>query len=80
MRLDKFLKVSRIIKRRTVAGQACDSDRVLLNGRQAKAGSRVKEGDIIELALGNHTLKAEILSIVEHTTKSGAEEMYRILE
>ena len=62
MRLDKFLKVSRIIKRRTVANEACDSDYVKVNGRQAKAGTQVKPGDFIEIAFGSRTLKAEILN------------------
>ncbi len=77
MRLDKFLKVSRIIKRRTVANEACDSDYVKVNGRQAKAGTQVKPGDFIEIAFGNRTLKAEILSTKENVKKDEAPMMFR---
>lgn len=79
MRLDKYLKVSRLIKRRTVANEACDAGRVLVNGKVAKAGTNVKEGDIIEVQFGNSTVKAEILMIVDTTRKEDAKEMYRIL-
>ena len=65
MRLDKYLKVSRLIKRRTVANEACDGGRVSLNGKTAKAGSEVKPGDIIEVALGQRSLKVEVLSVSE---------------
>ena len=67
MRLDKYLKVSRLIKRRTVAREACDQGRVSLNGRVAKAGAAVKVGDVIEIAFGTRNVKAEILDII--TTK-----------
>ena len=79
MRLDKFLKVSRIIKRRTVANEACDADRVTVNGRPAKASTRVKEGDILEVFFGNNPLKVEILSIKETVKKEEAAEIYRVL-
>lgn len=79
MRLDKFLKVSRIIKRRTVANEACDGGRVSLNGKTAKAGSEVKPGDIIEVALGQRSLKVEVLSVSETAAKADAPAMYREL-
>ncbi|MBO4265879.1 MAG: RNA-binding S4 domain-containing protein [Lachnospiraceae bacterium] len=79
MRLDKFLKVSRIIKRRTVANEACDADRVIINGRPAKASTQVKEGDILEIAFGNNPLKVEVLSIKETVKKDEAKEMYRVI-
>lgn len=79
MRLDKYLKVSRLIKRRSVANDACDAGRVMVNGKQAKAGISVKEGDIIEVQFGNSTLKAEVLQIVDTTRKEEAKEMYRLL-
>ena len=77
MRLDKYLKVSRIIKRRTVACEACDQGKVSLNGKVAKASSQVKEGDIIEVTFGEKTFKAEIVSISEHVLKGDAQYMYR---
>ena len=79
MRLDKFLKVSRIIKRRTVANEACDAGRVTVNGRPAKASVQVKPGDVIEIAFGNKTVKAEVLSVKESIRKADAENMYRYL-
>ena len=78
MRLDKYLKVSRLIKRRTIANEACDAGRVTLNGKAAKAGAEVREGDIIEIAFGNKTVKAEITEIKE-TVKKGDPELYRLL-
>jgi len=77
MRLDKFLKVSRLIKRRTVANEACDGDRVSVNGRPAKASYAVKPGDVIEVRFGQRTLKVEVLSVSEHATKADASAMYR---
>lgn len=77
MRLDKFLKVSRLIKRRTVANEACDGQRVSVNGKIAKASLAVKPGDVIELHFGNRTLKVEVQSINEHATKADAPAMYR---
>ena len=79
MRLDKFLKVSRLIKRRTLANEACDSERVKLNGKIAKAGAEVKPGDIIEIRFGSSTAKAEVLSVAEHASKEGSRELYRLL-
>lgn len=79
MRLDKYLKVSRLIKRRTVANEACDGGRVSLNGKKAKAGSEVKPGDIIEVAFGQRSLKVEALSVSETAAKADAPAMYREL-
>ena len=79
MRLDKYLKVSRLIKRRTVANEACDGGRVSLNGKTAKAGSEVKPGDIIEVAFGQRSLKVEVLSVSETAAKAGAPALYREL-
>ena len=80
MRLDKYLKVSRLIKRRTVANEACDGERVRVNGRQVKAGYQVKVGDIIEVAFGQRNLKVEVLSVNETAKKDEAPAMYRELE
>ncbi|EHK2346260.1 RNA-binding S4 domain-containing protein [Clostridium perfringens] len=80
MRLDKYLKVSRIIKRRTVAKEACESGRVIINGKVAKPSNDIKEGDIIEILFGNRTLKARVINISEHVRKENAKEMYEILE
>ncbi len=79
MRLDKYLKVSRLIKRRTVAREACDGGRVSVNGRTAKAGSSVKEGDIVEIAFGTRTVKVEITSVAETVRTEEAKEMYRYI-
>ena len=79
MRLDKFLKVSRLIKRRTVANEACDAGRVLVNGKTAKASVSVKEGDIIEINFGTRTVKAEVLALVDTTRKEEAKELFRYL-
>ena len=80
MRLDKYLKVSRIIKRRTVAKEACESGRVSINGKVAKPSTVVKEEDIIEITFANKILKAKIVNIAEHVRKEAAKEMYIILE
>lgn len=80
MRLDKYLKVSRIIKRRTVAKEACEGGRVSINGKVAKPSTDIKEGDIINIAFGNRELKARIINIVEHVRKEDAKAMYEILE
>jgi ribosomal 50S subunit-recycling heat shock protein len=80
MRLDKYLKVSRIIKRRTVAKEACDGGRVKINDKVAKAGTEVKEGDIIEISFAQRKILARILHIAEHVRKENAEAMYEILE
>jgi len=77
MRLDKFLKVSRLIKRRTVANEACDGQRVSVNGRVAKASYDVKPGDEIEIRYGEKRLKVEVLTVSEHVLKSEAPAMYR---
>ena len=79
MRLDKYLKVSRIIKRRTVANEACDAGRVLINGKVAKAGTEVRVGDILEIHFGNSTVKVEVTQISENARKEAAAEMYRQL-
>ncbi len=79
MRLDKYLKLTRIIKRRTVANDACDASRVSVNGRPAKASYDVKIGDIIEIAFGEKTLKFRVKDVKEHVTKEAAPEMYEAL-
>jgi ribosomal 50S subunit-recycling heat shock protein len=79
MRLDKYLKVSRIIKRRTVANDACDAGRVLVNGKPARASYDVKTGDLLELQLGSRSVKAEVLEVNEYATRDNATDMYRIL-
>ncbi len=79
MRLDKYLKVSRLIKRRTVANEACENGKVLLNGKAAKPAADVKEGDILELLFGERTIKVEVLKIAEHTLKQDASDLYRTL-
>ncbi len=79
MRLDKFLKVSRVIKRRPVANEACDSGRVSINGKVAKASTDVKLGDVVEIKFGDKTIKFEVTAINEVATKSGAEGMIKPL-
>lgn len=79
MRLDKYLKVSRIIKRRTVANEACDNGRVMINGKVAKASTEVKVGDIIEVGFGQKAVKAEILAVEETVRKDDAKELFRYL-
>ena len=79
MRLDKFLKVSRLIKRRTVANEACDAGRVLVNDRPAKASVNVKAGDIIEIQFGTSSVKVEVLDVQETVRKDDAKELYRYL-
>lgn len=79
MRLDKYLKVSRLIKRRTVANEACDAGCVSVNGRQARASLEVKPGDVIELALGSRTTKVEVVSVTENARKDEAPAMYKEL-
>lgn len=80
MRLDKFLKVSRVIKRRTVANEACDTDHVTVNGKKAKASYDVKMGDIVAVTYGERTLKFRVLDIREHTAKADASSLYEIIE
>ena len=79
MRLDKYLKVSRLIKRRTVANEACDGERVSVNGRQVKASYQVKVGDVIEIAFGNRVLRVEVTEISETANKASAPAMYKDL-
>lgn len=79
MRLDKFLKVSRLIKRRTVANEACDAGRVLVNEKPAKASLAVKAGDIIEIQFGTRSVKAEVLNVQETVKKDEAQELYRYI-
>lgn len=77
MRLDKYLKVSRLIKRRTVANDACDAGRVLVNDKQAKASVNVKIGDVVEIQFGNRQVKVEILDISDNVKKDAAKDMYK---
>jgi ribosomal 50S subunit-recycling heat shock protein len=79
MRLDKYLKVSRLIKRRTVANEACDSGRVLINDKPAKASANVKEGDIITISFGNKEVKVEVLDVQETVRKEEAKELFRYI-
>ena len=79
MRLDKDLKISRIIKRRTVANDACDAEHVSVNGRRAKASYDVKVGDIIEISFGERTLKLRVLEVKEHVAKADASGMYEVI-
>lgn len=79
MRLDKYLKVSRLIKRRTVANEACDAGRVLINDKPAKASTNVKVGDQIEIAFGGKAVRVEVTSIVETTKKDEAKELYKYI-
>ena len=80
MRLDKYLKVSRLIKRRTVANEACDAQCILVNGREQKAGYQVKPGDVIQLNLGKRLLKVEVLCTDDNASKAAAAAMYKELE
>lgn len=80
MRLDKYLKNSRIIKRRTIAKEACEGGRVSINGKLAKPGTEVAVGDIVEIRFGDKTFKAEITSIAEHVTKDSAKDMFNIID
>ena len=79
MRLEKYLKVSRIIKRRTVANEACDAGKVTVNGKVARASYDVKEGDILSVTLGAREIRAEVLSVQETVAKNDAAGLYRIL-
>ena len=79
MRLDKYLKVSRLIKRRTIANEACDSERVMVNGREVKASYQVKIGDVIEIAFGNRSLRVEVTDLSENAKKADAAAMYKEL-
>lgn len=79
MRLDKFLKVSRLIKRRTVANEACDAGRVLVNDRPAKASAQVKAGDVLEIQFGSKSVRVEVLNVQETVKKEEAQELSRYL-
>ena len=79
MRLDKFLKVSRLIKRRTVANEACDAGRVLVKDKPAKASLNIKEGDVIEILFGTRSVKARVLNVQETVRKEEAKDMYEYL-
>ncbi len=79
MRLDKYLKVSRLIKRRTIANEACDTGRVMINDKVAKAGTEVKAGDIITIAFGNKEVKVEVLDVQETVKKDEAKELFRYI-
>ena len=79
MRLDKFLKVSRLIKRRTVANEACDAGRVMVNDKPAKASAQVKAGDIIEIQFGSRNVKVEVQDVKETVKKEDVENLYRYL-
>lgn len=79
MRLDKYLKVSRLIKRRTVANEACDAGRVFVNGTAAKASAQVKKGDTIEIQFGSRNVKVEVLDVKETVKKEDVESLYRYL-
>ena len=79
MRIDKFLKVSRLIKRRTVANEACDAGRILVNDKVVKASYDVKEGDVIEIRFGQKSVRAEVLQVAETTKKDEAKELFRFV-
>ena len=79
MRLDKYLKVSRLIKRRTVANEACDAGRVLVNDRPAKASAQVKAGDVLEIQFGSKSVRVEVLVVTDTSRKEEAKEMFRYL-
>lgn len=79
MRLDKYLKVSRLIKRRTIANEACDAGRITVNSKVSKASYDVKTGDVIEITMGERVLKVEVLEIKEHVLKNDASLMYKVL-
>lgn len=79
MRLDKFLKVSRLIKRRTIANEACDAGRVTINDKPAKASANVKVGDIIEIGFGTKSVKVEVLDVQETTRKDEAKDLFKYL-
>ena len=80
MRIDKFLKVSRVIKRRSVAADACDGGRIEINGKVAKPSKDVKIGDVVTVSFGNNTLRFEVLDVNEKQTKQSAVTMYRVIE
>ena len=79
MRLDKYLKITRLIKRRTIANEACDAGQVIVNGKQARASYDVKVGDIIEINLGARALKVKVTNVSEYATKESAAENYEVI-
>lgn len=79
MRIDKYLKVSRLIKRRTIANEACDAGRITVNGKIVKASYEVKEGDVIEIKMGERVIKVEVCAILDHVLKNDASLMYKPL-
>ena len=79
MRLDKYLKVTRLIKRRTVANEACDEGRIIVNGKTARASYDVKVGDMIEIGLGQRPLKVKVLNVTEYATKENAADNYEVI-
>ncbi len=79
MRIDKYLKVSRLIKRRTIANEACDAGRISVNGKLVKASYDVKEGDILEIKMGERITKVEVLDVKEHVLKNDASLLYKVL-
>ncbi|MCM1132224.1 MAG: RNA-binding S4 domain-containing protein [Ruminococcus flavefaciens] len=80
MRLDKYLKVTRLIKRRTVANDACDAEKIVVNGKVARASYDVKVGDIIEINMGTRPLKVKVLNVTEYATKENAADNYTVVE
>ncbi|MDE6020873.1 MAG: RNA-binding S4 domain-containing protein [Ruminococcus sp.] len=79
MRLDKYLKVSRLIKRRTVANEACDAEKIIVNGKVARASYDVKIGDVIEINMGQKALKISVEKVTEYVTKETAAELYKVI-
>ena len=79
MRLDKYLKVTRLIKRRTVANEACDEGRVTVNGKEARASYDVKVGDVIEINMGQRPLKVRVLNVTEYATKENGADNYEVI-
>lgn len=80
MRIDKYLKITRLIKRRTVANEACDAGRISVNGKVIKASYDVKEGDVIEIKMGERVIKVEVTDIKEHVLKNDASLLYKVIE
>ncbi len=80
MRIDKFLKVSRVLKRRTLAEEACENGKVLVNGKEAKPGKQIKEGDVVEIAFASGTVKFRVKKVLENVRKDEADSMYELLE
>ncbi|MBQ9067406.1 MAG: RNA-binding S4 domain-containing protein [Clostridia bacterium] len=79
MRLDKYLKVSRLVKRRTVANELCDAEHVTVNGKVQRASYQVKEGDVLEITMGNRVIRAKVLSVQDYATKETAGDLYELL-